>query len=146
MYRYRSCFEYLRQVMTRVHPVLYIPSMTMQVLSMGEFLQSELHVKGNSQCITLIHKNKPFMLCSKGTFNLTWVGWLWLHCFACCSWSLLSCPCGDMRYVTCIGVMATLKDVSHFVYFLPFLFTLYSNPECSQTIYNSPHYSRWHMI
>ena len=48
-------------VMTRVHPVLYIPAVATQLLSMGEFLQSGLCMKGNSQCITLTHKNKPFV-------------------------------------------------------------------------------------
>ena len=50
-------------VMTRIHPVLYIPAIAMQLLSMGEFLQSGLCVKGSSQCITLTHKNKPFVQC-----------------------------------------------------------------------------------
>ena len=48
---------------TRLHPVPYIPAMTTRLLSMGEFLQSGLCVKGNSQCITLTHKNKLFVPC-----------------------------------------------------------------------------------
>ena len=30
---------------------------------------------------------KVSLLCSGRTFNSTWVGWLWLQCFAHCSWS-----------------------------------------------------------
>ena len=50
-------------VTTRIHPVLYIPAITTRLLSMGEFLQQGLRVKGNSQRITLTHKNKPFVQC-----------------------------------------------------------------------------------
>ena len=50
-------------VTTRVHPVLYIPAIATRLLSMGEFLQSGLRVKGSSQRITLTHKNKPFVQC-----------------------------------------------------------------------------------
>ena len=36
-------------------------------------------------------------------------------------------------------VMIMLRKVSDFVYFLPFLFSLYHHPEPSRTLYNSPH-------
>jgi transposase InsO family protein len=49
-------------VTTRVHPVLYIPSMSIRLLSMGEFLQQGMRVLGNSLHITLLHQ-KPFVQC-----------------------------------------------------------------------------------
>jgi transposase InsO family protein len=49
-------------VTTRVHPVLYIPSMSIHLLSMGEFLQQGMRVLGNSLHITLLHQ-KPFVQC-----------------------------------------------------------------------------------
>ena len=30
----------------------------------------------------------PPLLHSSGMLSLTWAGWLWLQCFACCTWSL----------------------------------------------------------
>jgi hypothetical protein len=48
-------------VTTRINPVLYIPQMNTQLLSMGEFLQQGLQLKGNSHRITLTHKNKLFV-------------------------------------------------------------------------------------
>ena len=50
-------------VTTRLYPVLYIPAIATRLLSMGEFLQQGLHVKGSSLRITLTHKNKPFVQC-----------------------------------------------------------------------------------
>jgi hypothetical protein len=50
-------------VTTRVHPVLYIPAMSTCLLSMGEFLQQGMRVLGNSQQITLLHKQQPFVQC-----------------------------------------------------------------------------------
>ena len=38
-----------------------------------------------------------------------------------------------------LDVMTTLSKVSDFVYFLPFLFSLYHYPEPSRTFYNDPH-------
>jgi transposase InsO family protein len=49
-------------VMTRVHPVLYIPSMSICLLSMGEFLQQGMCILGNLLHITLLHQ-KPFVQC-----------------------------------------------------------------------------------
>ena len=37
-----------------------------------------------------------------------------------------------------LSVMSTLKKVLDFVYFLPFLFSLYHYPEPSGTFYNNP--------
>ena len=48
-------------VTTRINPVLYIPQMNTRLLSMGEFLQQGLRLKGDSHRITLTHKNKPFV-------------------------------------------------------------------------------------
>ena len=39
----------------------------------------------------------------------------------------------------CICVMTTFHKVSDFVYFLPFLFSLYHHPEPSGTFYLDPH-------
>jgi hypothetical protein len=49
-------------VTTRVHPVLYIPSMSICLLSMGEFLQQGMCVLGNLLHITLLHQ-KLFVQC-----------------------------------------------------------------------------------
>ena len=38
-------------------------------------------------------------------------------------------------------VMTTLRQVSDFIYFLPFLFSLYHYPEHSRMFYNSPYFS-----
>ena len=45
------------RVTTRVHPVLYIPEMSIRLLSMGEFLQQGMRVLGNLLQITLQNKN-----------------------------------------------------------------------------------------
>ena len=39
------------------------------------------------------------------------------------------------------GVMTMLRKVSDFVYFLPFLFSLYHYPEHSGMFYDSPYFS-----
>ena len=36
------------------------------------------------------------------------------------------------------GVMTTLRKVSDFIFFLPFLFSLYNHPEPSGTLYDTP--------
>ena len=36
------------------------------------------------------------------------------------------------------GVMTTLKKVADFIFFLPFLFSLYQYPEPSGTLYTTP--------
>ena len=36
-------------------------------------------------------------------------------------------------------VMTTIRGIMDFVYFLPFLFSLYHHPEPSRTLYNSPY-------
>ena len=38
-------------------------------------------------------------------------------------------------------VMTMLRKVSDFVYFLPFLFSLYHHPEHSEMFYGSPYFS-----
>ena len=50
-------------VTTRVHPVLYIPEMSIHLLSMGEFLQQGMCVLGNSLQITLQNKKHSFVQC-----------------------------------------------------------------------------------
>ena len=40
-----------------------------------------------------------------------------------------------------IIVMTTLRKMSDFVYFLPFLFSMYHYPEPSGTFYDNPHTS-----
>ena len=50
-------------VTTRIHLVLYIPSMSTCLLSMGEFLQQGRHITGNSLQISLSHKNPLFVQC-----------------------------------------------------------------------------------
>ena len=39
------------------------------------------------------------------------------------------------------AVITTLRKVSDFVFFLPFLFSLYHHPEPSRTFYDNPHTS-----
>jgi hypothetical protein len=58
-------------VTTRVHPVLYIPSMSICLLSMGEFLQQGMGVLGNLLHITLLHQ-KLFVQCKPG-HTLYWL-------------------------------------------------------------------------
>src|SRR6202046_4814307 len=50
-------------VITRVHPVLYIPQMSTRLLSMGVFLQQGMRVLGNLQQINLLNKMQPFVQC-----------------------------------------------------------------------------------
>src|ERR1700744_5017324 len=50
-------------VTTRVHPVLYIPDMTTQLLSMGEFLQQGMRVHGDSNQISLWDQIHLFIQC-----------------------------------------------------------------------------------
>src|SRR3984885_5518671 len=50
-------------VTTRVHPVLFIPTMSTRLLSMGEFLQQGMRIMGNSLQISLSHKNHLFVQC-----------------------------------------------------------------------------------
>ena len=56
-------------------------------------------------------------------------------------------------FLPSLSVMTMLKDVSTFIYLLPFLFLLYQWPEPSETFYDSPHFPhmthilgwcRWH--
>ena len=63
------------QVTTRVHPVLYIPSMSTRLLSMGEFLQQGMRVLGNSQQITLSYDSQPLVQCKPLVHghNLFWL-------------------------------------------------------------------------
>ena len=49
-----------------------------------------------------------------------------------CGWCLLKSP--SQR----TGVMTTLRKVSDFFFFLPFLFSLYHHPEPSGTLYATP--------
>ena len=46
-----------------VHPLLFTPTMSTCLLSMGEFLQQGMHITGNSLQISLSHKNHPFVQC-----------------------------------------------------------------------------------
>src|SRR6266571_3806772 len=50
-------------VTTRVHPVFYIPSMSMRLLSMGVFLQQGLRILGNSQHINLLNNKNTIVQC-----------------------------------------------------------------------------------
>jgi hypothetical protein len=52
-----------KPVITRVYPVLYIPRISIRLLSMGVFLQQGLRVLGNSQHINLLRKNKKIVQC-----------------------------------------------------------------------------------
>jgi transposase InsO family protein len=50
-------------VTTRLYPVLHIPKITTQLLSMGEFLQQGMCVEGTSHSIALLYKNKTMLTC-----------------------------------------------------------------------------------
>ena len=55
----------------------------------------------------------------------------------CSGWDAYTCAHSQG---TTNHVMTTLKDISNFIYFLPFLFSLYQWLEHSRTPYNSPYF------
>ena len=61
--------------MTRIHPVLHIPKMSTQLLSMGEFLRQGMRVEGDLQQVSLLNKNQLFIQC-KPLFNGQTLFWL----------------------------------------------------------------------
>jgi GAG-pre-integrase domain len=62
-------------VTTRLHPVLYIPKLSVQLLSMGEFLQQGLSVTGDAHCISIQKDYKVVLQCSP-LFSGQTVYWL----------------------------------------------------------------------
>ena len=62
-------------VTTHLYPVLYIPNLITRLLSMGEFLQQEMHISGDHCSITLLSKHKPTISC-KPLFNGQTIYWL----------------------------------------------------------------------
>jgi hypothetical protein len=59
--RYKDEQEYA--IIARLHPVLYMPQLTHQLLSMGSFLRDKLTVRGNSQHITIYTESgNPYLI------------------------------------------------------------------------------------